>query len=142
MSRLTSLRAQLDLRPWWMNVMFAFCLYMTFIYLPFDLFIKPVEEDAEVWFGYMFVGWAAKVAAIPHWVVYGFGAYGFWKMKHWMWPWAALYCLQVVVAMVLWNIMNLDALGAAGFLGAAISGFIFLIPTVALWRARALFPVT
>ena len=34
-------------RPWWMNLIFYFCLYMTFIYLPFDLFLKPVEGDEE-----------------------------------------------------------------------------------------------
>ena len=30
--------------------MFYFCCYMTFIYMPFDMFIKPVAEDKEmVW---------------------------------------------------------------------------------------------
>ena len=34
-----------------MNLIWFFCLYMTFIYMPFDLFLKPVEIDEEVWFG-------------------------------------------------------------------------------------------
>ena len=32
------------LRPWWMTLMFYFCCYMTFIYMTFDMFIKPVAE--------------------------------------------------------------------------------------------------
>ena len=50
---------------------------MTVIYLPFDLFFKPVSDDQEVWFGILFSGWAAKWLAIPHWFVYAWGAYGF-----------------------------------------------------------------
>ena len=125
-----------------MNLIWFFCIYMTFIYMPFDIFWKDVEIDVEVWLGITLHGWYAKATEPLHWFIYGAGAYGFWKMKRWMWPWAALYCLQIVVAMVLWNIINLNAAGAAGFWGAAISGFIFLIPTVALWRARAVFSVT
>ena len=30
-------------RPLWMSLIFYFCLYMTFIYMPFDMFIKPVD---------------------------------------------------------------------------------------------------
>jgi len=37
-------------RPHWMNVLMLFCAYMTFIYMPFDLFWKPVDQDEEVWF--------------------------------------------------------------------------------------------
>ena len=36
------------IRPWWMNLIFYFCIYMTLIYMPFDLFYKPVEADEEV----------------------------------------------------------------------------------------------
>ena len=38
-------------RPWWMTLMYVFCLYMTFVYMPFDIFLKPVANDEEVWFG-------------------------------------------------------------------------------------------
>ena len=30
---------------------------MTFIYMPFDLFFKPVAEDHEIWFGFSLTGW-------------------------------------------------------------------------------------
>ena len=35
------LAAEWRRRPWWMNGIWLFCLYMTFIYMPFDQFIKP-----------------------------------------------------------------------------------------------------
>ena len=77
-------------RPWWMSLIFYFCIYMTFIYMPFDLFLKPVAEDEEIWFGFTLTGWYAKATEPLHWLIYGFGAYGFWRMKKWMWPWAPL----------------------------------------------------
>ena len=43
-------------RPLWMNLIFYFCLYMTFIYMPFDMFFKPVAQDHEIWFGLTLTG--------------------------------------------------------------------------------------
>lgn len=128
----TVVRPVLAPRPWWMNLMWAFCLYMTFIYVPWDVLFKPLAEDQEVWFGFMLYGWVAKVGGVAHWIVYGAGAYGFWKMSRWMWPWAAVYVGQVALAMAVWNL--LDDRGSV--VAAAISGAIFLVPTVALWRAK------
>ena len=59
------------LRPWWMSLMFYFCCYMTFIYMPFDMFIKPVAEDKEIWFGFTLTGWWAKATEPLHWLIYG-----------------------------------------------------------------------
>jgi hypothetical protein len=120
-------------RPWWMNLIFAFCLYMTFVYMPFDLFWKPVERDEEVWFGITLHGWPAKLTAPVHWLIYGAGAYGFWKMRRWMWPWAAVYAAQVSLSMLVWNL--LDPRGG-GWLAGLVAAAVFLVPTVALWRAR------
>ena len=64
-------------RPWWMNALFAFCLFMTFVYMPYDMLWKPVEKDQEVWFGYLLHGWAAKATEPLHWAIYAAGAYGF-----------------------------------------------------------------
>jgi O-antigen ligase len=116
-----------------MNLIWAFCLYMTFIYLPYDLFWKPVAEDQEVWFGILLEGWAAKLTAPLHWAIYAAGAYGFWKMSRWMWPWAAVYVAQVAIGMFVWSLT--DARGG-GAVFAVIAGAVFAIPTVALWRAR------
>ena len=88
-----------------MNCLMLFCGYMTVIYLPWDIFLKALSEDQEVWFGILFTGWAAKAGAVLHWLVYGFGFYGFWKMKSWMFPWAGVYTLQISVGMLIWTAM-------------------------------------
>ena len=119
-------------RPWWMNLIFYFCLYMTFIYLPFDLFLKPVEGDEEIWFGFTLTGWWAKATEPLHWLIYGLGAYGFWRMKTWMWPWASVYAAQIVIAMFTWNILN----DMGSLISAFISAFIFSLPMIALWCSR------
>lgn len=122
-------------RPIWMNALMLFCAYMTFVYMPFDLFWKPVEQDQEVWFGYMLTGWAAKATAPIHWMIYGAGFYGFWRMKPWMHPWAAIYVFQVAIGMAVWPWLYRDA-GLA--LGLAI-GVPFAILGVMLLRSKDLF---
>lgn len=67
-------------RPVWMNILMVFCAYMAFIYLPWDLFVKPVAEDQEVWFGILLTGWAAKATEPLHWAIYAAGTWGFWKI--------------------------------------------------------------
>ena len=123
-------------RPWWMNLMFYFCVYMTIIYMPFDFLYKPVELDEEVWFGITLHGWYAKLTEPLHWIIYGLGAYGFWKMKSWMWPWASVYLLQVVIAMFFWN--QLDPRGG-GLVPGLISAAIFCLPLIAMVMAREKF---
>ena len=73
-------------RPLYMNALLVFCAYMTTVYLPFDLFWKPVAEDQEVWFGFMLSGWAAKVTEPLHWAIYAAGAWGLFKLRRWMHP--------------------------------------------------------
>lgn len=129
-------------RPWWLNLIWLFCLYMTFIYMPFDMFTKPFERWEEIWFGFTLTGWAAKLTEPLHWLIYGAGSYGIWKMKPWMWPWGAVYCAQVVIAMVVFNLIE-GADGSesrgGGVIGAIISGTVFMLPTIAMYRAKALF---
>ena len=126
-------------RPWWMNAMMVFCAYMTFIYMPFDIFYKPVAEDEEVWFGYMLRGWAAKATAPVHWLIYGFGFYGYVKMKAWMHPWAALYIFQIAIAMVVWSFLYGDVSSVPRMLVAGLIGLAFVALGVATWRAKPLF---
>lgn len=135
---LAALRAEWSKRSWWMNVMFGFCLFMTLFYLPYDLFFKPIERDEEVWFGLVLRGVWAKATAPLHWAIYAACAWGFWKMRSWMWPWAAVYCAQITIGMVVWGIT--DPRGAA--LTGGIAGIVFLTATIALWRARAAFSRT
>jgi short-subunit dehydrogenase len=131
------LRAQAAKRPPWMSVLMLFCAYMAFVYVPWDLLVKPAAADEEVWFGVRFHGTAAKWLAVPHWAVYAAGCLGFWRMKAWMWPWAAVYAGQVALSMLVWPILYGE--GAARFALGLVFGGLFLIPTLALWRARALF---
>ena len=123
-------------RPWWMHALLGFCLFMTFLYLPYDIFFKPVAADEEVWFGFVLRGWWAKATAPLHWLIYAAGAYGFWRMARWMWPWAAIYCGQVALAMLVWNVV--DERGG-GWPAGLVAGALFLVPTVALWRSKARF---
>lgn len=133
------LKAQWSKRPWWMNLMLGFCLYMTFIYMPFDMFLKPVAEDEEVWFGFVLHGWYAKATEPLHWLIYGAGAFGFWHMRRWMWPWAAVYAAQVAIAMAVWNLV--DPRGQSWPVSLVLFA-IFMVPCVALWRARDAFHTT
>jgi len=119
-----------------MNLIFYFCLYMTFVYMPFDMFYKPVANDHEIWFGFALSGWWAKATEPLHWMIYAAGAYGFAGMKQWMWPWAAVYAGQVVIAMVVWNLVNPRG---GGLTSGIIAGAIFMLPLIALIRARARF---
>jgi hypothetical protein len=119
-------------RPIWLNVLLVFCAYMTFIYMPFDLFWKPVDQDEEVWFGYMLHGWMAKATAPIHWAIYGAGFYGLLKMKSWLHPWAALYVFQIAIGMAVWPWLYQDT---PIYIGAVI-GLPFAILGVVLWRAK------
>ena len=46
------------------------------------------------------------MARDPHWFVYAWGAYGFYHMKKWMWPWAGVYVLQIAFSMVVWQLSD------------------------------------
>ena len=128
------LRDVLARRPGWMNALLGFCVYMTFFYMPFDFFWKPIAHDQEVWFGIVLTGLAAKATEPLHWALYAAGTYGFWHMRAWLWPWASLYALQVAIAMGLWPIFKFG--GAKGFAMGALSFVPFAALSVALWRAR------
>jgi len=121
-------------RPWWMNGLMVFCAYMTAVYMPWDLFVKPVDADAEAWFGFLLRGWAAKLTEPLHWAIYAAGAYGFWRMSAWMWPWAAVYAAQVGAGMFIWNVVYVG--GLRGWFAGLVSGALFGGLTLALAQAR------
>ncbi len=131
-----NLKTEWQNRSWWLNLFLLFCLYMTFIYSPFDILYKPVADDQDVWFGYMFEGWAAKAGGVAHWAVYGALSWGLWHMRPWVWPWAAIYVTQVAIAMIAWSALNS---ASSGLLTGLVAGAIFMVPAVALWRSRSVF---
>src|SRR5437867_11479638 len=92
---------------------------MACAYLPFDIFLKPISEDREVWFGVALSGWWAKATEPGHWIIYALGARGFWGMRRWMWPWAAVYTAQVAFGMLVWKLSDVRGRGwLAGALAA------------------------
>ena len=129
----TSIRANLNRRPLWMNGLFLFCAYMTFVYVPWDMLSKPLAQAEEVWFGILLSGWQAKITEPLHLAIYGAGFWGFLKMKSWMHPWAALYAAQIAVGMLVWNLWNMAGYGITGGLLTALP---FAAITIALWRSR------
>jgi hypothetical protein len=128
------LREALARRPPWMSALLAFCAWMAFVYVPWDFFVKPVAEDAEAWLGFLLRGWAAKASEPLHWAIYAAGTYGFWRMRPWMWPWAAVYAAQVAIGMAVWPVLHFGGLRGA-LLGAASFAPLGLV-AIALWRAR------
>jgi len=121
-------------RPWWMNVVMVFSAWMAFIYMPWDIFIKPAAQDQEVWFGIMFTGGWAKVMAIPHWFVYGAAVYGFRRRRSWMGIAAPLYTAQVTIGMFLWPILQYGSL--MGWVMGLIAAAPFALLTLVFIKAR------
>ena len=122
------LREQLARRPAWMNALLAFSVFMAVVYVPWDFLCKPVSYDVEVWLGVALHGWAAKATEPLHWALYAAGAYGLWRMRPWMWPWASLYSAQVALGMLVWSVHVRG--GAFGWLGGLVAALPFLCALV------------
>jgi short-subunit dehydrogenase len=123
-------------RPGWINALMVFCAFMAFVYVPWDFLWKPVDGDQEVWLGVMFTGWGAKLTEPLHWAIYAAGFYGFYRMRAWMWPWAAVYAGSVAFGMVVWPILHHQSFGwLLAVLGLAAFGAV----ARALWQAEPLF---
>jgi hypothetical protein len=137
---LDALRAWLARHPRWLGAVLLFFLFMTFVFMPWDLFVKPfvrpVDQWEEVWFGFLLRGWAAKATEPLHWAIYGALAWGLWKERPWACPAAALYSAQVAFGMLVWNLRDERGLGIAGGMASAAP---FALLAVALWRERRRF---
>lgn len=136
----TWLKHRFAQRPAWMNALMVFAAFQVFVYSPFDLLLKPLARDQDVWFGIVFTGWAAKVGGLLHLAVYAVGLYGFWAMRRWMRPWAAMYVAQLAFSMLVWPIAHFG--GARGWLMGIASGALFGGLALALWRSREAFRPT
>ena len=97
-----------------------------------DLFI-PQVRDVEVWFGFELTGWSARISAPLHWAVFGFGAWGFWAQRSWIWPIAAMYAFYIAASHLVWNVTS----SRGGGLEAGLWQFgLFLLPAVMLIWVR------
>jgi hypothetical protein len=122
-------------RPAWANVLLVFTAFMTFVYTPWDIFVKPVAEDQEVWFGLLLTGWWAKATAPLHWAIYAAFTWGLWKMRPWMRFWGTAWIVQIALGMLIWNLTD-----PRGFLiGGIVSGLVFAWLARAFWRAGRVF---
>jgi len=130
-------RAQRARRPGWMNAVMLFCAFMAFVYVPWDVLVKPVALDEEVWLGFRVHGWAAKATAPLHGAIYAALAYGFWRMRPWMWPWAAVYAGVIALSMLVWNLVYVDSRWNVALGVASAAPFVAL--ALALLRARPRF---
>src|SRR5437868_10356031 len=138
MNRLTSwLRSRFAVRPAWMNALMVFAAFQVFVYSPWDILVKPLATDVDVWFGIMLTGWAAKVGDVLHLIVYAIGLYGFWRMRRWVRPWAALYVAQMAFSMFVWAVGHFG--GFRGVLMGLVTGGFFAAIALALWRSRDAF---
>lgn len=128
---------RLQERPWWMNAMMITSAFLAYVYVPWDFFFKPLAEDQEAWFGILLTGWAAKLTEPLHFFIYAAGAYGFWRMRPWMWPWAAAWVAQLAFGMFLWPIVYRG--GSGGWLLGFLGGAFFGLAAWALYAAREAF---
>jgi hypothetical protein len=122
-------------RPAWANALLVFTAFMTFVYTPWDIFVKPVETDQEVWFGLLLTGRAAKATAPLHWAIYGAFTWGLWKMRPWMRFWGTVWIVQIAIGMLVWNLT--DPRGTV--IGGLVSGAVFAWLARAYWRAGVIF---
>jgi hypothetical protein len=119
-------------RPWWMTALMILCALQVFVLLPGDLFFRPLAEDQEVWFGYVLTGWPAKLTTPIHLLIYAFGMVGFFGMRSWMHPWAALYTLQVAIGSFVWCIRD----ESVPLVGAIVTLVAVLALVWLLWQSK------
>jgi hypothetical protein len=108
-----------------------------------DLVGKPADllmpnHDVQVWFGYRFEGWLAKLLTLPHLVIYGYAAYGLWRLTPLGWWVAFLYLLYMPITLLLY--LLLYASGEAWeIIFAGISLLLIAVIAVYLYTQRYLF---
>lgn len=126
-------KEELRRMPWWATGTLLFSAFMTFVYVPWDLFWKPAALDEEVWFGVVFHGFAAKLLEPPHWIVYAAITWGLWRQKSWAGALCALYIAQVALSMLIWNVIDERGMG---WIAGLVSGAPFGVLTWAFWSNR------
>lgn len=119
-------------RPWWAWCMSAFCACTVVFLVSRDLFV-PTVRDTEVWLGLEVHGWLAWLTAPIHWFLFGLGAWGFWWMRSWVWPWASVYAFQIAVGHLVWNLTS--PMGG-GWPAGLLQLVVFCIPATLLLWAR------
>jgi hypothetical protein len=108
-----------------------------------DLVGKPADillpnHDVQVWFGYRFEGWLAKLLTLPHLIIYGYAAYGLWRLTSLGWWVAFLYLLYMPITILLYLLFY--AAGEAWeIIFAGMSLLLIAVIAVYLYTHRQLF---
>lgn len=119
-------------RPGWATALALFCAGTVVFLVVRDLSI-PEVRDTEVWLGFeLHGGWAWATAPL-HWGVFALGAWGFWRMRAWVWPWASVYAFSIAVGHLVWN---LTSPAGEGWRAGCIQLALFSLPAIALLWAR------
>lgn len=119
-------------RPWWATTLAGFCAATVLFLVVRDLFV-PEVRNTEVWFGLELRGVLAWVTAPLHWLVFAVGAWGYWFLRPWIWPWASVYAFYVAVSHLVWNVTSPAGGGWTDGLWQLAA---FSVPAVLLLGAR------
>lgn len=119
-----------------MIVLAAVCGLGLVVNVTRDLFF-PETRDVEVWLGFEVTGWAAWLTAPIHWAIFAAGAWGFWKGRAWVLPWAAVYLFYVGLSHLVWSEVGTHGRGWPIGLAQAAAA---CVAAILLLRARAAFP--
>lgn len=120
------------MRPWWATSLSVVCASTVVFLVARDLAL-PEVRDTEVWLGLEVHGGLAWATAPLHWLIFAAGAWGFWTLRPWIWPWASIYAFQVALGHLVWNLTSAAGGGwSAGLWQLAV----FCLPAVALLWAR------
>ncbi|MFP6664125.1 MAG: hypothetical protein VCC00_08005 [Deltaproteobacteria bacterium] len=93
-------------RPLWLNAAFLVCVFIAFIYSPWDYFSKPVAHAEDVWFGIVLRGETARLTEPIHFLIYVSLVWGLWQMAPWMRVWGTLYLAQMTIAFAVWPLLD------------------------------------
>jgi hypothetical protein len=119
-------------RPWWATALAIFCAATVVFLIARDLMI-PEVRDVEVWFGLEIHGPLAWLTAPLHWAIFAIGAWGYWRVRPWIWPWPSVYAFTVAFGHLVWN---LTSPSGGGWLDGLLQVLLFSIPAIALLFAR------
>jgi len=119
-------------RPWWATALAAFCA-ATVVFLAVRDLTIPAVRDTDVCLGFEVHGWVARLTAPLHWALYALGAWGYWRCRPWVWPWASVYAFHVAVSHLVWN---LTSPAGGGWTAGLWQLALFSVPAAALLWAR------
>ena len=119
-------------RPWWATAMAAFCAATVVVLVYRDLAI-PHVRDTEVWLGFEVTGALAWATAPLHWAFFAIGAWAYWRVEPWIWPWASVYAFYIASSHLVWNLTSANG---EGWIAGLWQATVFSVPAVALLFAR------